>query len=173
MFTIGGSGGGSKETLKTQADVSNFELSFEIAQVQIQRSNWLKSNFLTSKTWRFDPNNPESKGDILSDGKRPPRADSMLPAFATSMIFIRGLKLKFANSVSVGESLQTTANGGGALSFGPFFLGGSAKKTTSEARREFHSDSQGISVDGLQCIGFNCHLLPVCPDPNPTITNWV
>lgn len=173
LFTIGGSGGGSKTTVNVQTDVSNFELSFEIAQVQIQRSNWFKSHFLTSKTWRFDPTNPESKGDKLSDGLRPPGKDSMLPAYATSMIFIRGLRLRFGNSQYVANSLQSSVNGGGALSFGTFFLGGSAKKSTTESKRQFHSDSQGITVDGLQCIGFKCHLLPMAPSPNPTITSWV
>ncbi|SEI37742.1 hypothetical protein SAMN04487995_0175 [Dyadobacter koreensis] len=173
LFNIGGSGGGTKTKVNTQADMSNFELSFEIAQVSIQRSNWFKLNFLTSNTWRFDPANPESKGDFLSDGKRPPSIESLMPAFATSMIFIRGLNLKFRNSLSVGQTLESAANAGGALSFGPFFMGGNAKKTTSEAKRQFHSDSQGISVDGLQCIGFKCHLMPLSPNPNLSITNWV
>lgn len=173
LFTIGGSGGGSKTALNTQADTSHFELSFEIAQVQVQRSNWFKQHFLTSKTWRFDPNNPEAKGDFLSDGARPPAKDSMLPAYPTSMIFVRGLRLNFANTQTVMSNLESGGGGRGALSFGPFFIGGTAKKGTTESKREFHSDSQGIYVDGLQCIGFKCHLMPESPKPNPAVTKWV
>jgi hypothetical protein len=173
LFSIGGSGGGSKTTVNTEADLSHFELSFEIAQVQIQRSNWFKLHFLTSKTWRFDINNPESKGDFLSDGARPPARDSMLPAFPTAMIFVRNLKLSFANTHTVASRLESSGGGRGALSFGPFFVGGSAKKGTTESKRDFHSDSQGIYVDGLQCIGFKCHLLPKAPNPNPAVAKWV
>lgn len=173
FFSIGGSGGGSKTTLDTGADTSHFELSFEIAQVQIQRSNWFKEHFLTSNTWRFDPGNPESKGDFLSDGVRPPSADSMLPAYPTAMIFVRNLKLVLANTQSVVSKVQSSGQGGGLLSIGPFFAGGSAKKGHTEYKREFKGDSQGIYVDGLQCIGFKCHLLPKSPNPDPGITNWV
>ncbi|HEY5141819.1 MAG TPA: hypothetical protein VIJ25_21250, partial [Methylococcales bacterium] len=173
LFTIGGSGGGSKTAFNAEADTSHFELSFEIAQVQIQRSHWCKMHFLTSTTWRFDPNNPESKGDFLSDGGRPPAKESMMPADPRTMIFVRDLRLAFANTQSVQSKLETGAQGGGALSFGPFFIGGTAKKSTTETKRSFHSDSQGIIIDGLQCIGFKCHLLPKSPNPNPAITKWV
>jgi hypothetical protein len=173
LFNIGGSGGGSKSTLNVEADTSHFELSFEIAQAQIQRSNWFKLHFLTSKTWRFDENNPESKGDILSDGTRPPSKESMMPAIPTAMIFVRNLKLSFANTHAVATTLQSGLEGRGALSFGPFFVGGTAKKSLAETKRDFHSDSQGIYVDGMQCIGFKCHLLPKSPSPDPGITKWV
>lgn len=173
VFNIGGSGGGTKTKLETGADISTFSLSFEIAQVQIQRSNWFKTHFLTSKTWRFDPNNPESKGDLLSDGKKPPSRESMMPAYPIAMIFIRGLRLKFANTETVMKSLETSAQGGGMVSYGPFFVGGKAKKGSKETSSQLHTDSQGIAVDGLQCIGFKCHMLPKSPNPDPAITSWV
>ena len=172
LFSIGGSGGGSKTTVDVNADSSDFVLTFEIAQGQIQRS-WLKQHLLTSTTWRFDPNNPESKGDFLSDGKRPPAKESMMPAYPTAMIFVRNLCLKFRNTTRVISSLKTAAQGGGALSFGPFFIGGKAKKSTTETHSDVHGDGQGILVKGLQCIGFKCHLLPKAPNPNPAIVNWV
>jgi len=173
IFNFGGSGGGSRTTMNTQVDTSRFELSFEIAQVQIQRSNWFKEHFLTSHSWRFDPVNPESKGDFLSDGARPPARESMLAAYPTAMIFVRNLKLVFANTEAVVNSIKSSGKASSAFSIGPFFAGGSAKKGGTETHREFRGDSQGIYIDGLQCIGFKCHLLAKSPNPDPGITNWV
>jgi hypothetical protein len=59
------------------------------------------------------------------------------------------------------------------VSYGPFFMGGKAKKGSKETSSQVHSDSQGIAVDGLQCIGFKCHMLPKSPNPDPAITSWV
>jgi len=172
FFSFGGTAGGSKSALNVQADSSRFAFSFEICQVPIIRP-WFKSHFLNSKSWRFDANNPESKGDFLSDGSRPPAAGSMLPAYPTSMIFVRGLTLDFANSKSVYDSVQSSIGGGGAVGIGPFVIGGSYKKNNDEKKFSSHYDSQGIHVDGMQCIGFKCHMLQKAPNPNPDIKSWV
>ncbi|WP_300566919.1 hypothetical protein [Flavobacterium sp.] len=172
FFTIGGSAGGSKTEFDAKCDFSSFEMSFEICQVPIIRP-WFKSNFLTSKTWRFAQGNEGFKSKFLSDGKRPPSADSMMPALPTTMIFIRNLRIKFANSSTVSHALDSKVGGGGMVGYGPFFIGGSYESGNSERSRQHHDDSQGIYVDGLQCIGFKCHLLPKSPNPDPAIKSWV
>jgi len=172
FFTIGGSAGGSKRELKTKFDFSSFEMSFEICQVPIIRP-WFKANFLTSKTWRFAQGNQGFKSKFLSDGKRPPHVDSMMPAYPTAMIFIRNLRLNFVNASSAGHEIDSSVGGGGMVGYGPFFVGGSYSSANKERSRESHSDSQGIFVDGLQCIGFKCHLLPKSPNPDAAIKTWI
>lgn len=172
FFTIGGSAGGQRTEFNANCDFSSFEMSFEICQVPIIYP-WLKKNFLTSKTWRFAQGNEGFKSKFLSDGKRPPSVDSMLPAVPTSMIFIRNLRINFANANSVAHDLDSKVGGGGMVGYGPFFIGGSYESGSSERSRQHHSDTQGIFVDGLQCIGFKCHLLPKSPNPDPAIKSWV
>lgn len=172
FFSIGGSAGSERSEFDAKADFSSFELTLEICQVPIIRP-WMKINFLTSKTWRFAQGNEGFKNKFLSDGKKPPHRDSMLPAHPTSMIFIKGLRLNFANASSVAHALDTKTGGGGMVGFGPFFLGGSYQSGSSERSRSNHSDSQGMFVEGLQCIGFKCHLLPKSPNPDPAIKKWV
>jgi hypothetical protein len=133
----------------------------------------MKMNFLNSKTWRFDPENPESKGDFLSDGKRPPAQDSLLPAIPMSMIFIRNLTMRFAEAESFYKGMQSQVKAGGVVGYGPFILGGTYKSSNSEYSSESHYDSQGIHVPGMQVIGFKCHLLPKSPNPNPAIEKWI
>ena len=68
-------------------NASSFKMSFEIAQVPIVRA-WLKTPFLTSKTWKLDPGDPQVKstGEVLSDGNTPPKG--ILPGYPTSVIFV-------------------------------------------------------------------------------------
>jgi hypothetical protein len=172
FFSIGGSAGGSRSEFDAKADFSSFEFSFEICQVPILRP-WFKSNFLTAKTWRFAQGNEGFKSKFLSDGNRPPHTDSMMPAYPTSMIMIRNLRLNFSNASSVASALDTKFGGGGMVGYGPFFIGGSYESGKSERSRSCHNDSQGIFVDGMQCIGFKCHLLPKSPNPDAAITKWV
>jgi hypothetical protein len=172
LFTLGGSGGSSKTTSNSKLDRSNFRLEFDMCQVPIARP-WFKLNFLTSKSWRFDPGNVVADGDFLSDGKLPPARESLLPAFPTSIIFIRNLYLQFSSSSNVQSFVDESTNAGGVVGYGPFFVGGSYKDGSTERKQDYHSEGQGIRVPGMQAIGFKCHLLPKSPNPNPNIKDWV
>lgn len=172
FFSVGASASHSRKAFNSKADFSSFELSFELTQIPIIRP-WFKTNFLTSKTWRFAQGNQGFKNKFLSDGKKPPHKNSMMPAYPTAMIFVRNLRLSFANASSVASMLDTKTSGGGSVGWGPFHVGGSYSSGKSERSRNNHSDSQGIYIDGLQCIGFKCHLLPKSPNPDPAIKSWV
>jgi hypothetical protein len=155
-----------------------FGLSFEICQVPIVRP-WFKSAFLISKAWRFDPGNPDTQGKGLSDGAAPPRG--MMPAYPTAVVFIRNLKMTLGHSEGfsnfVEEHKGTSSGGGGFLSFGPIFLGGSAKKAASAGSTErdwgYKFNDQGMEVPGMQIVGYKCHVLPKSPNPDPSITQWI
>ena len=97
----------------------------------------------------------------------------MMPAYPTAMIMIRNLRLNFSNASSVASALDSKVGGGGMVGYGPFFIGGSYESGKSERSRSHHHDSQGIFVDGMQCIGFKCHLLPKSPNPDAAIKTWV
>ncbi|MBL8324217.1 MAG: hypothetical protein JNJ89_04585 [Rubrivivax sp.] len=172
LFHIGGGAKGSRSQLDTKCDFSSFELAFEICQVPIVRP-WFKSNFLTSKTWRFAQGNEGFKTKFLSDGRQPPHRDSMMPAYPTSMIFVRNLRLSFTNVSSVAQELESKIGGGGGFGWGPFHIGGGYQRGNQERTSRWHKDSQGITIEGLQCIGYKCHLLPKAPNPDPAITSWV
>ena len=170
-FTIGGQGGQNKSECNMNWDMENFEMSFEICQVPITRP-WLKMNFLTSKTWRFAQGNQGFKSKFLSDGKRPTSNESMLPAIPTGMIFIRNLKLKSSNASESSSTIDSQVKAGGMVGYGPFIIGGGYGSSSNERKVNYHADAEGISVDGMQCIGFKCYLLPKSPNPDPTIKDW-
>jgi hypothetical protein len=155
-----------------------FKLSFEICQVPIVRP-WFKTAFLVSKTWRFDQSNPDVKGQLLSNGSAPPKG--LLPAYPTSAVFVRKLSMAFGQSQGfsnfISQYRSSSGGGGGFVSFGPFFLGGSASHTSRQGYTNrdwgYSWDGQTMNVDGMQIVGFKCHVLPKSPSPDPSINAWI
>ncbi len=180
IFGGGGtaSSAGGESQSHVQFDSDHFGMNFKITQVPIVRP-WYKTAFLVSKLWRFDQNNPEAKGDMVSDGGKPPKG--LIPAYPTSLICIKDLSLCFAKSSGFEDAQsswkRSSASGGGAIHFGPFHLGGSHSRSSASGQRssQYHYDSetQTMTVPGAQVIGFKCHIMPKSPEPNSSITQWI
>jgi hypothetical protein len=157
---------------------SEFGLSFEICQVPIARP-WFKPSFMVSKCWRFDPTIPDLKGDMVSDGGSP--AKGLMPAYPTTAVFIRKLKLTIGHSNGfndfVANQSKTSTGGGGTVCLGPFNFGGAASvsssKSDSRSDYGYHWDGQTMTVPGMQLVGFKCHVLPKSPNPAAEIKDWV
>lgn len=180
---FGGGGSVSSSSGQSQSQVkfdsANFSMSFKITQVPIVRP-WFKTAFLASKLWRFDPSNPQSKGDMVSDGGKPPKG--LIPAYPTSIICVKDLVLRFGKSSGLSEAeaswKKTAASGKAGVSFGPFHLGGSHGRSSSNGQRssKYHYDSetQTMTVPGAQIIGYKCHVMSEkAPNPNTSITEWI
>ena len=153
-------------------DASHFKLSFEMCQVPIVRP-WFKTPFLTSRAWKLDPGSPEvqSRGEVLCDGGMPPKG--ILAGYPTSMLFIRNLVMDFGESNSQFHSDFENNSASGSAGWGPFSVSANYSQGDSKVDFKSHRSGQGISVDGMQIIGFNCHILPKSPDPLPNIKNWI
>ncbi len=73
----------------------------------------------------------------------------------------------FSDFVSNAQSQSTS--GGGFFSFGPFFVGGSGahRSGSGDTSRDygFKFENNTMYVDGMQLIGFKCHVMPLKPEP--------
>jgi uncharacterized membrane protein YgcG len=179
---FGGGGSSSSSSRRSEYTGSfssdHFSLWFEICQVPIVRP-WFKSAFLLSRSWRFDQNNPEAKDEIVSSGEAPPKG--LIPAYPTSAVFIRNLKLTLGHSEGfnnfVSEQKSSSASGGGYITFGPFHAGGSYSRATTSGstQQDFGSswDGQEMLVPGMQLAGYKCHIMPKSPNPLSSITKWI
>ncbi|MGE5464800.1 MAG: hypothetical protein ACM3PS_15670 [Syntrophothermus sp.] len=175
----GGSGSSSRQEWTSGFNSDHCSMSFSIVQIPIVRP-WFRPSYLTSPIWRFAVGDVLVKDWKLSDGGKPPTGQ--LPAYPTSMIFIRDLNLNFGSesgfSEWMNEQSESAAHGGGALSIGPFFLGGSysssSKQGRSESSSQYKYDENGMSVPGMQLIGFKAHVhtLPM-PNPSSAVLEWV
>ena len=182
LGVFGGRGGASSSSSRTAYENSfnldDFFLKFWICQVPIVRP-WFKQGFLLSKTWRFDQNNTEAKDEIVSAGGNIPKG--LMPAYPTTTIFIRDLKLRLGHSEGfrnfMAEHTSSSGGGGGYVHIGPFFAGGSYSQASTSGSTErnfgYSWDNQTMKVSGMQVIGFKCHINPKSPDPLSTTTTWV
>jgi hypothetical protein len=155
-------------------DTSHTRMSFEIAQIPIARP-WMRTAFLTSHGWRFDQNNVLTKNDRLCDGGSPPKGK--MAAYPTTAIFVRKLSLSFGESHAfsdfVANARSSSTSAGGFASFGPFFVGGhgASRSGSGDTKRDygFKYENNTMDIDGMQLIGFKCHIMPKSPDPDPAI----
>lgn len=182
LGVFGGKGGGGSSSSRSEFQGSfnsdKSDLSFQICQVPIVRP-WFKPAFLLSKSWRFDQSNPEAKDEIVSDGGKPSKG--LMPAYPTAIVLIRNLKLSLGHasgfSEFVSEHASTSAGGGGYFSIGPFNAGGSYNRATTsgstQRNQKYHWEGQEMNVNGMQVVGFKCHLMPKSPSPLTSITAWI
>lgn len=169
FYKIKGKAGYEEEEIETTMKMTNFKLEFEICQVQIVRP-WLSLNFLKNPYWRFPKDSSTHADILLSDGKMPPNGRA--PVITTACIFIRNLKMNFENSESYYKKMKEKVEGGLSAGYGLFSLGGGYTRADGKGDSKFSYDHQGISIEGMQLIGFKCHILPKTPNANPSIDNW-
>lgn len=96
-----------------------------------------------------------------------------MPAITTDCIFIKDLHLDFGEYNSQYQRERSRVSGRAGVSYGPFFLGGRHSNSRDERSYEADWSRQGVHIKGLQLIGFLCHTLNKCPNPNPNITDWI
>lgn len=172
LFNIGGSAEGEVTRISNDVKWESLKIKFSIAQVPIMRS-WFHSNLLSSRFWRFGANaDIIGQGDLLSDGGMPPAGQ--MPAYPTTAIFIKDLEITFDTYSGNYDALHSHISGRSGLSWGPIHLGGSYSRSKTTSDFESSRLHNGIKIDGMQLIGFRCHLLPKSPNPVEGIAeeNW-
>jgi hypothetical protein len=167
-----GEASSSEQRYESEVDVSNFSMSYEIAQAMVSRP-WMSPEFLFSEAWRFGPNMPNLSNltEALSDGKKPP--SGAMIAYPTTAIFVRNVTVNFSELHSESSSFRKKIKGGASVSFGPINLGGGTYER-GESTRSFEREltREGLTVPGMQLIGFKCKLLPKLPNPSAKVTKW-
>jgi hypothetical protein len=167
LWSIGGSGGGSKDTNLEKMDASDFHMEFSMVQATIGRP-WMSPEFLTNNAWRWK----EGIGQkLLSDGKVP--ASGQLTSYPTTAIFIKDVKITSNNTSSFIQSVNKTVKAGGSVGWGPFRIGGSHNSSSSEKTTKFSQKGNTLIIEGMQLIAFKCYSLPLAPNPSKEIVNWV
>jgi hypothetical protein len=142
----------------------------------------MRDDFLTSTKWRpktdsngnatGNGNSTVNPGEMLSNGD-PANPQGKLFAYPTVVIFARDITI----SRSVYEQMEKVANresgGSGGFSIGPFGGGASASHNKTEKTLQIERKADSVTVKGMQIIGFRNRILPMCPNPDKKIKNWI
>jgi hypothetical protein len=167
-LSIGGSGSSSTQQKHEVEKATNFTMSFSIAQIPLSRA-WFDPTFIESKAWRLSPNAVDLSE--LSNGAIPPQG--MMVAYPTTVIFARDIQVNFDEMHDEKTELHKQLIAKGSGGYGPFKIGGSYSRDEQKKDVKYTFNKEGLKVEGMQIIGFRCHLLKKSPNPNPNIKEFV
>ncbi len=156
----------SSTTHTENMEVSNFELSFELAQVAVIRP-WFYPEFFKNRGWTLDPGHGWSFDAMPSDGGRPPTG--LFVGYPTTIVFARNIRIASSELVTALKTFAKSTETNASVGWGPFSVKGSYAR--SESGRDFESqdDGQTLVVPGMQAIGFINQLIPKAPNPLPDL----
>lgn len=167
---------GSHNRLDTSNSI-NFDgasMSFELTQVPIVRTG-LREDFLLSTKWRPKSSNGNSTvnpGELLSNGD-PAKPEGKLFAYPTVVIFARDITVSESLYDQMATAATRESGGSGGFSLGPFSMGAKASHNKTEKSQQIKRADNSVTVKGMQIIGFRNRILPLCPNPDKTIKNWI
>jgi hypothetical protein len=169
FFSVGG--GGSADKTKTSLNIQTEELAieFEYATVDIQRP-WLDTNLLNLSNWFLVGDYPASS---ISDGTfnqqfRQDNSAAMvfLPSIVTSLILARNVRIKWNKKATDMQTLNSAVSGGGHVGYGPFSVSVNHSENHIKNDFTFDENSQGITIQGVQVIGYVSIITPGSPRKN-------
>ena len=158
-FALAGVGaGGADGAPHPDFAVESFELSLELCPVLISRP-WFYPPLLTHRGWTFDQQ--------LSDGGDPP--SGRLVGFPETILFARDVRVESADFARAYARYASRAGDRAGFGWGPFWLGGCHFMAGRERHFQAEVDSHGVTVPGVQIVGFVNHQLGKSPNPAPEL----
>jgi hypothetical protein len=170
FFSIGGSGGSSSQEHTFNFNSDTFGMEFDYTTVEIMRPAF-NPNFFFSRGWRPKDTFIRDYGAQHSDGK--PNPKGAMIGYPTKALFIRDLHIHSRDVADFMRSQSQTVSGGGFVGIGPFCVGGSYRKSSSQFESNLDIKEASIHVKGLQLVGFMSALFPFTANPSPDVKNWI
>jgi hypothetical protein len=165
FVSIGGYGTASEQHTNLDIETTNLSITFEYTVVDIKRP-WLDTTLLNLSNWFLVGDYPAS---CISDGTYGQELKTHLsdmlfmPSIITSLILVRNVNIQFDESIIHRDTFAQATSGGGALSLGPLFLGGTHSGKNGNTNYSIDQNSRGICIDGVQLIGYVSTIMPASP----------
>ncbi|MFZ7114529.1 MAG: hypothetical protein ACO1G9_04035 [Bacteroidota bacterium] len=168
LWSASASTSGTSTRTENNSNLNDFQISFQIAQIPIVRP-WFDPTFLKSRAWRLTAGGKASLGDMASSGGSNP--NGFLPAYTTFAIFVKDVTLNMKNENGSDAFSALTTESSASVGWGPFKVRGNYNNSRSDRSIKTNASGGGISVEGMQLIGFKCMKLNYkSPNPHPEIT---
>lgn len=146
-----------------KCDTSNLSLSVQLLQIPMTRA-WMRPEVFWSRGWKW----AASAGfGPVSNGSSPPQG--LMPLFPTSLILAKNLAINLDMSNTTNQSSWSSVSTQASFGWGPFSINGNYSHSQSQASSNFTQSASGIKVPGPQIIGYVCEVIPVSPNPDPSL----
>jgi hypothetical protein len=147
-----------------ESDSSNLSLSVQLIQLPLTRP-WMRPEIFWSRGWRWSSSGPSTP---VSDGKTPPQG--LMALYPTSMVVAKNLDIKLDMTNERNQSSWSKIDTKASVGWGPFSISGNYSRADSQSTSNFTKSSTGITVPGAQIIAYVCEVLPLSPNPDPSLT---
>ncbi len=169
LFSVGGSGGASRQEQSLNIEQDDFSIEFEYTQVEISRPAF-NPNFFLSRGWKPRDSFIRDYGAIHSDGADKP--SGALIGYPTKALFVRNLRITSRELASEMRTRESSIRGGGVVGIGPFMIGGRYAQRSRQSESNLEIDTAGITIWGMQLVAFLSALFPASSNPSPDVENW-
>lgn len=163
LWSFGGSFERNTDDRTKKCDTSDYLLEFRLAKIPLRRS-WLDAGVFRSRNWALNYQ-LTSRADNISDGM----GGGTMARIPVALIVARDLRLNIAMSTELNTFAMEEISGSLRAGWGPFSIRGNYYKKSTSQTHDFVKDEKGISVPGMQIIGFVMEATPKCPDPDKTL----
>ena len=168
IFSIGGSGGGNHQKVKSNLDISSVKISFKVGKVRVERG-WYSGSFVESRYWKLHENSPQNlNGDIISDGK----GGGLMPNVITELILATDVSIDFSESSTSFSWAKDKLSANTGIGIGPFVFGGNYSYENTNSKKDYHWEGKSLKSPGITVLGYKLHITPKSPNPNPEIKLW-
>lgn len=159
---------GSEQGYKKSSS-TNISVAAEIFRLQINRP-WLDPLVFRSRAWRWSSlsplTEPVSNGADASLGNTPVGVMTLLP---TSVIIARNVVISGDFSQEEQNWLKEKVDTKASVGWGPFSISGNYNQSKDEKMSQGTAAGAKISNADPQIIGWYCSVLPMCPNPDPSL----
>jgi hypothetical protein len=163
LWSFGGSVERNTDDRYAKSDTSDYLLQFRLAKIPLRRS-WLDAGIFRSRNWALNYQ-LTSRADNISDGT----GGGTMARMPVALIVARDVRLELAMSSETNTFAMEEISGSLRAGWGPFSVRGNYYKKTTRQTHDFVKDAKGISIPGMQIIGFVMEAIPKCPDPDETL----
>lgn len=178
FWTASAAASGSRTYTSLDVDLKELTLTFEFCRIGIDRP-WFKTLLLESNgrvetNWRLkdqSPENPPSEDKMLSNGLYPPHAEGLMWGYASELIVVRNIEVTFSSANKTSSQLLKEFNGQASGGIGFFSFGGSNSLSTGVKELRVIEGNNSLRVEGMQIVGFLCHVVAKAPNPNWKLWN--
>lgn len=162
----------SQDVHFASSDINGISLSFEVLRVTLIR-DWVDELMFRTRAWRWAKNSPSSSrvisdGGDINNGITP---KGVMPFMPTGMLLARNLQLSGAFSHDDYTRIDTSFSSSASIGWGPISFGGHYNKQTTEEYINANRAGNTISCPDIQIIGWLNDVLPLCPNPDPSL-DW-
>jgi hypothetical protein len=160
LWSVGGSFQHQNASGNQHTEATDLQIYMEIAVVNILRP-WFDGAFLNMDGWDLGAAYPKGKvstGDLSTAG-----VSAALPLLPTAFVVARNIKIT-GNFGSQDQAFaQSSTSTGVSVGYGPFQLSGNYAAGDQSGSFASNFQSGGITVPGMQIIGWVNQIVPLCP----------